>query len=330
MPMRQLRSCDFCGDDAAGVYEVLPLELSPTEAEQHRVVLCTDCVGTLEAVVNPLLERLGVDTGGGDAEPTTKGSSPSPSPSGRPSPTVSPGRDRHDRGPATESDTDTPPETGPAAGVEASDTRESGSSPDERTSRGDPAPTRDEPVPSDERASSGDDGSDSSDAPPSPDGDDPAASPGDERAQPAGDDPDDGPVEWGTMGPGATDDAPDESVSDPIRDGIPSIGASDDTEPETAPTPSEPGRADGTNDPDPTDTESRDAGADSGPPDDEPEEFRTVMRLLGNREFPVERDAIVELAASAYELDDAHVRQCLDYAVDRGVIEDDDGLLRRG
>jgi hypothetical protein len=55
-----------------------------------------------------------------------------------------------------------------------------------------------------------------------------------------------------------------------------------------------------------------------------------VMRLLSNREFPVERDAIVELAASAYELDDAHVRRCLDYAVDRGVIDDDSGMLRRG
>ena len=63
MPMRQLRRCDFCGGDAAGVYEVLPPELSPTEAEQQRLMLCSDCAGTLETVIDPLLERLGVETG---------------------------------------------------------------------------------------------------------------------------------------------------------------------------------------------------------------------------------------------------------------------------
>ena len=80
--MRQLRACDFCGDDALGAFAVVPPELSPTEADQRRVVLCTDCRATLEELLEPLLQRAGVepddDTSDGgsnaeekDAEPVT-------------------------------------------------------------------------------------------------------------------------------------------------------------------------------------------------------------------------------------------------------------------
>ena len=55
--MRQLRTCDFCGDEPTGVYEVLPASLAPTEAEQRRVALCADCRETLESVLEPLLAR---------------------------------------------------------------------------------------------------------------------------------------------------------------------------------------------------------------------------------------------------------------------------------
>jgi hypothetical protein len=65
--MRQLRACDFCGDDAAGVYEPLPPELA---ADQHRVALCGPCRETLESVLAPL-ERdsraATIDTDGADA-----------------------------------------------------------------------------------------------------------------------------------------------------------------------------------------------------------------------------------------------------------------------
>jgi len=41
--MRALRNCDFCADDAVGAFEIVPPELEPTEAEQRRVVCCSDC-----------------------------------------------------------------------------------------------------------------------------------------------------------------------------------------------------------------------------------------------------------------------------------------------
>lgn len=68
--MRELRSCDFCDGDALGTFEVIPDELSPTETEQRRVVLCRDCRETLETVLEPFLARLGGESadsvGGGD------------------------------------------------------------------------------------------------------------------------------------------------------------------------------------------------------------------------------------------------------------------------
>lgn len=59
--MRALRTCDFCGGDAAGTFEVIPPEFEPTDAEQRRVVLCPDCKATLEDVLEPLFARLDDD-----------------------------------------------------------------------------------------------------------------------------------------------------------------------------------------------------------------------------------------------------------------------------
>ena len=58
--MRELRTCDFCGTDAVGVFEVLPPELTPAD-DQRRVVLCDHCRETLNDVIAPLLSRLGLD-----------------------------------------------------------------------------------------------------------------------------------------------------------------------------------------------------------------------------------------------------------------------------
>jgi len=259
MPMRQLRNCEFCGSDAAGVYEALPPELSPTEAEQRRIVLCSDCAGTLETVIDPLLERLGVDTD----DASTTGS---------------------DGGVDDRS-----------VAAEASVTDDSG----DAESNEDPAPDGADQIPT---------------ADPEPDAEE-------------------GPVQWGDSDPAGGEGAaePDGQSSDPVRNGIPGVGPSDDdaTELGTAePTAGGDGTAaDGADDATGNDTDA--SAAAEATPGDEPEEFRTVMRLLGNREFPVERGAIVELAASAYELDEGHVDRIIDHAVDRGVIDDDGGTLRR-
>ncbi|WP_396611184.1 hypothetical protein ACH9L7_13335 [Haloferax sp. S1W] len=61
----------------------------------------------------------------------------------------------------------------------------------------------------------------------------------------------------------------------------------------------------------------------------EPPKFRKVIRILQNREFPVERSEVEALASNAYDLDDAQVADIFDYAVERGLLEDDNGLLRK-
>ena len=64
--MRALQTCDFCTDDAAGTFEIVPPELEPTDAEQRRTVLCERCADRLEGLIDPLLDRLGADDDSSD------------------------------------------------------------------------------------------------------------------------------------------------------------------------------------------------------------------------------------------------------------------------
>ena len=58
-------------------------------------------------------------------------------------------------------------------------------------------------------------------------------------------------------------------------------------------------------------------------------EYNKVMRLLQNREFPVDRAEIEAVAASAYELSESECAAVIDMAVDRGlVVERDEQLVR--
>ena len=57
--------------------------------------------------------------------------------------------------------------------------------------------------------------------------------------------------------------------------------------------------------------------------------YRKALRLLQNREFPVERTALVEVMKSAYDLDAEECERIVEFAVERGVLTDDDGTLRR-
>lgn len=86
---------------------------------------------------------------------------------------------------------------------------------------------------------------------------------------------------------------------------------------------------------------SRDVGAGTGrrdpyeaPHDDvvgeDSETYGKVLRLLKNREFPVQRAEIEEVAASAYELDPREVSDAIDAMVQKGLLIDEGGALRRG
>jgi len=58
-------------------------------------------------------------------------------------------------------------------------------------------------------------------------------------------------------------------------------------------------------------------------------EFNKVMRLLQNREFPVDRMEILTVATGAYDLRQPEVDQAIDLAIDRGVIDEDEEQLVR-
>lgn len=57
--------------------------------------------------------------------------------------------------------------------------------------------------------------------------------------------------------------------------------------------------------------------------------FRKVMRLLANREFPVVRSEVEDLASSAYDLDESDVEAIVDAAVERGLLREEGRELHR-
>ncbi len=59
-------------------------------------------------------------------------------------------------------------------------------------------------------------------------------------------------------------------------------------------------------------------------------ENTSVMRLLQNREFPVDRDEFVTVAASAYELSPSHCEKVVDLAVSHDMLDERDGKLHTG
>ena len=59
-------------------------------------------------------------------------------------------------------------------------------------------------------------------------------------------------------------------------------------------------------------------------------EYNKVMRLLQNREFPVERAEIHEVATSAYDITDREFDAIIDAAIERGLIGEENGQLVGG
>lgn len=60
-----------------------------------------------------------------------------------------------------------------------------------------------------------------------------------------------------------------------------------------------------------------------------PKAYAKVVRLLRNREFPMERDAVETLAAGAYDLEGHEVEAIVDRAIEKGEFAEDGRLLRR-
>jgi len=52
--MRQVRTCDFCGDDATGLYEPLP----DSVPDSPRLLLCDECRDQLGSLIDPLVAQI--------------------------------------------------------------------------------------------------------------------------------------------------------------------------------------------------------------------------------------------------------------------------------
>ena len=118
-------------------------------------------------------------------------------------------------------------------------------------------------------------------------------------------------------------DRPDEAVGDGPPGDDPGVGAG-----ETAA-----GSDDGHETGDGTDEDGgpgRDGADEAGGGDaDAPDRYRTVLGLLSNRRFPVEREAVAVVARDAYDLTDAELDAVSSHAVDVGDLVVDDGEICR-
>lgn len=85
-------------------------------------------------------------------------------------------------------------------------------------------------------------------------------------------------------------------------------------------------------DPDaPTTAEDADEAASEADTPERPaaETYNRIVRLLQNREFPVNRSEFETLASSAYEVSPAECEQVIDYAIYRGELVENRGMLEK-
>ncbi|WP_226482149.1 MSCRAMM family adhesin SdrC [Natrinema amylolyticum] len=280
--MRELRSCDFCGAEAIGAFEIVPPELEPTESEQRRVVPCRDCKERLETLIDPLLARAGAERGPDAAD-----------------------RDRD----ATDGEHD-----GSGAVVASADE----STEKRRRTTSPNATVSDASAEPDERSTARDD--EETEADPGSDSGSQSESTSDslleegitfERNERADSEETDGGDAAGT-GDGGTE--PVTAAADDSTDR--STQTSDDsTERPTQTSDAESSSGDG------------DAATESSTRP--PTAYNKVVRLLRNREFPMQRSAVEELAAGAYDLESREVEAIVDYAVADGEFVEKGGELRR-
>lgn len=340
--MDRLSSCYFCGDalDASlDEYPVVPPALRPSGGAQKTVVLCRGCHRKLDTVLDLVVEsvedRLDGDQPGiaeslADADdvlrPVEEGSEP---------------------GSADDL------ETGPADGDERAN--RSGSGADRGRSDDDPS-SGDSPVEGDTADDSGiavrtDERDDSSTG---RSNDSAEAAPGDPLKSSGTGDP------LKSSGDETTDDSPGISAADRSRDGDASAsersdagdartgrsedGAAAKSDRSYSSSQAAGGRPVGEGSDQSRDaeqagsesgsTESSEAGADEGRDSDGPSltrlEYNKVMRLLKNREFPVDRAEFVTVASNAYQFSESEVDQVLDAAIDHGLLDERDGQLVSG
>jgi hypothetical protein len=133
------------------------------------------------------------------------------------------------------------------------------------------------------------------------------------------------PVTFGAGdGTDETSDGPDETGdgTDETSDGPDETGDGTDETGETVDEPAD--DADGSTGRPPTGVPGLDAEGRG-----DASTYRKALRLLQNREFPMERAATVDLLSGAYDLDRSECERLLDLTVERGLLVEDEGELRR-
>jgi hypothetical protein len=89
------------------------------------------------------------------------------------------------------------------------------------------------------------------------------------------------------------------------------------------------GRDDSTADVEVTERDTDDEDEDDEA-DDVPDGYYKVLRLLQNREFPMERGELTALVTAAYDVSEPQCERILDTAIERGVLVEDGSTLDIG
>jgi hypothetical protein len=72
------------------------------------------------------------------------------------------------------------------------------------------------------------------------------------------------------------------------------------------------------------------SGTDDGDGSDVPDGYHKVLRLLQNREFPMERADLTALVTGAYDVSEPQCERILETAIERGVLVEDGSTLDTG
>jgi len=317
--MDRLSSCYFCGaalDATLEEHPVVPSALRPGADTQKTVVLCRTCQRKLDAVLDTVVDA--VEANAGDVTAESGSEPPTDDGGNQPESDLEStlGDDEEILTPLGD-DERTAEEAAEASGMEFGDDR---------------------------AAEEGDAASESS-----ADGTDDADDEGSNarkytRSRGAGfRKEDDGPEETGSLTGGAFDDDDDENDTD---SGSLTGGAFGDDEDETdsaAASADDPLADDASGASDSSDdrsnTKSSDSADDGSDSDDSGGDHRVsmsrlentkVMRLLENREFPVDKAEFVTVAANAYQVSQSDCEKVIDLAVEHDLLREENGQLYGG
>jgi hypothetical protein len=294
--MPELQSCYFCGElgDALTAVDVVPADLAD-ESTQRTVVVCSTCHRKLDAVLAPLRDLATAGSGETDVDDSATAEGTAPTDADTSAEATAPTDD--------DDAVDAESPLAPTDSVEES-SDDTGSS---EITFAEAAGTQDaatdetgDGIGFGERDPERTDGTDDTLLGGVDETDDSAL----DEAEATADDPDAASDEATESDP-----AGDDAVDDP---GEETDAAGDDTSGDAT-----------------AETDAAGEPADDPPSDDPPTGYRKIVRLLQNREFPVERASFVDLASNAYELEESDVAASLDRLVDRGALVESGGELQK-